>query len=104
MTQARLDLQSQLVSQNISNISDPTTTPLCNTSPILFLSPIEPTNIEPTNNPIEQMDNNNTVSESLDKPLILKASPKTVAKTPKPPEMCFVQEWYTVFQIELLLL
>ena len=50
MTQAHVDLQSQLGSQNISNISDPSTTPLCNTSPTSFLSPIEP-----KNNQIEQM-------------------------------------------------
>ena len=53
MTQAHPDLQSQLDSQNISDISDPSTTPLCNTSPISFLSPTKP---EPTNNRIEQMD------------------------------------------------
>ena len=47
MTQAHIDLPSQLDSQNISNISNPSTTPLCNTSPILFQSPIEPTNNQP---------------------------------------------------------
>ena len=61
MTQARLDVQSQLVSQNISNISDPSTTPLCNTSPIFCLSPIEP-----TNNQKEQMDINHNASKSSD--------------------------------------
>ena len=61
MTQAHLDLQSQLDSQNISNISDPSTTPLCNTSPILFLSPIEPTKNQP-----EQMDTNHITSKSSD--------------------------------------
>ena len=61
MTQALIDLQSQLDSQNISNISDPSTTPLCNTSPILFLSPIEPTNNQP-----EQMDTNHITSKSSD--------------------------------------
>ena len=61
MTQAHLDLQSQLVSQNISNISDPSTTPLCDTSPILFLSPIEPTNNQP-----EQMDTNHITSTPSD--------------------------------------
>ena len=61
MTQAHLDLQSQLDSQNISNISVPTTTPLCNTSPIFFLSPIEP-----TNNQIEQMDTNISKSSDTD--------------------------------------
>ena len=44
MTQAHIDLQSQLDSRNLSNISVPPTTFLCNTSPISFLSPIEPTN------------------------------------------------------------
>ena len=48
-------------SQNISNISDPSTTPLCNTSPISFLSPIEP-----TNNQIEQMNTNNSKSSDTD--------------------------------------
>ena len=66
MTQAHLDLQSQLDSQNISNILDPSTKPLCNTSPIIFHYPIEPTIIESTNNPTEQTEINNTVSESLD--------------------------------------
>ena len=61
MTQAHIDLQSQLDSQNISNTSDPSTTPLCNTSPILFLSPIEP-----TNNQREQMDTNHITSKSSD--------------------------------------
>ena len=62
MTQAHLDVPSQLESQNISNVSDPSITPLCNTSPIrYFLSPIEL-----TNNPTEQMEINNTVSESFD--------------------------------------
>ena len=61
MTQAHLDLQSQLDSQNISNISDPSTTPLCNISPILFLSPIESTNNQP-----EQMDTNHITSKSSD--------------------------------------
>ena len=61
MTQAHLDLQSQLDSQNISNISDPSTTPLCNTSPISLLSPIEP-----TNNQIEQMDTNISKSSGTD--------------------------------------
>ena len=51
MTQAHIDLQSQLDSQNISNISDPSTTLLCTNSPISLLSPIEP-----TNNQMEQMD------------------------------------------------
>ena len=53
MTQAYVDLQSQLDSQTISNISDLTTTTSCSTSPTSFLSPIEP-----TNNQIEQMDTN----------------------------------------------
>ena len=61
MTQAHLDLRSQLDSQNISNISDPSTTPLCNTSPILFLSPIERTKNQP-----EQMDTNLITSKSSD--------------------------------------
>ena len=61
MTEAHLDLQSQLDSQNISNISDPSNTSLCNTSPILFLSPVEP-----TNNPTERTEINNTVSEFTD--------------------------------------
>ena len=64
MTQAHLDLQSQPDSQNISNISDPTTTPF-------FLSPNEP-----TNNQIEQMDtthkssgfDNNEMSSQNHKP------------------------------------
>ena len=59
MTQAHLDLQSQLESQNISNISDPSTTPLCNNSPISFLSPIEP-----TNNQNEQMDPSHKSSDT----------------------------------------
>ena len=59
MSQAHLDLQSKLDSQNISTISDTATTPLYKTSPILFLSPIEP-----TSNPTEQMETNTTVSES----------------------------------------
>ena len=66
MTQAHLDLQSQLDSQNISNASDPSTTPLCNTSLILFLSPLELTSIGSTNNWTEQMEINNTLSASLD--------------------------------------
>ena len=61
MTQAHVDLQSQLDSQNISNISDPSTTPLCNISPISFLSPIEPTNSQP-----EQMDTNHITSKPSD--------------------------------------
>ena len=61
MAQAHIDLQSQLDSLNISQISDPSTILLCNTSPISFLSPIEP-----TNNQIEQMDTNHTVSKSSD--------------------------------------
>ena len=61
MTQAHIDLQSQLDSQNISNISDSSTTPLCNTSAISFLSPIKP-----TNNQMEQMDINHYVSKSSD--------------------------------------
>ena len=63
MTQVHhdFDLQSQLDPQNISNMSDPSTTPLCNSSPIPFLKPIEP-----TNNPIKQMDTNHTVSKSSD--------------------------------------
>ena len=61
MTQAHIDFQSQLDSQNISNISDPSITPLCNTSPISFLKPIDP-----TNNQIEQMDTNHNVSKSSD--------------------------------------
>ena len=36
------------------------------TSPVLPLSPLEPTNIEPTNNSTEQTEKNNTVSTSLD--------------------------------------
>ena len=59
MIQALLDLQSQLDSQNISNIADPSTTPLCNTSPILFLSRIEPTNSQ-------LLDTNHITSESSD--------------------------------------
>ena len=61
MTQAHLNLQSQLDSQNISIISDPSTTPLCNTSPILFLIPIEPKNNQP-----EQLDTNHITSKSSD--------------------------------------
>ena len=61
MSQSHLDLQSQLDSQNISIISDPSTTPLCDTSPISFLSPIEPTNNQP-----EQMDTNHITSKSSD--------------------------------------
>ena len=62
MTQAHIDLQSQLDSQNISNISHhPSTTPSWHTSPISFLSPIEP-----TNNQIEQMDTDHNVSKSSD--------------------------------------
>ena len=61
MTRAHMDLQSQLDSQKNSNISDPSTPPLCNTSPISFLSPIEP-----TSNQIEQMDTTHTVSKSSD--------------------------------------
>ena len=61
MTQTHIDLQSQLDSQKISNISDPSTKPLCNTSPILFLSPIEP-----TNNQQKQMDTNLITSKSSD--------------------------------------
>ena len=61
MTQAHIDLQSQLDSQNISNISDQSTTPLCNTSLILFLSPTEP-----ANNQTEQMDTNHITSKSSD--------------------------------------
>ena len=61
MNQAHIDLQSQLDSQNISNISDLSTTPLCNTSPILFLRPIEPTNNQP-----EQMDTNHITSKTSD--------------------------------------
>ena len=61
MTQAHLYLQSQLGSQNISVISDPSTTPLCNTSLISFLSPIEN-----STNLVEQMDTNNIVSKSSD--------------------------------------
>ena len=59
MTQAHIDLQSQLDSQNISNISDPSTTPLCNKSPISSLSPIEP-----TSNEIEQMDTTHKSSDT----------------------------------------
>ena len=61
MIQAHLDPQSHLDSQNILNISDPSFTPLCNTSPILFLSPFEPTNNQP-----EQMDTNHITSKSSD--------------------------------------
>ena len=59
MTQAHLDLQSQLDSQNISNISVPSTTPLRNISPISFLGPIEPTNYQ-----IEQMDTTHKSSDT----------------------------------------
>ena len=62
MTEALIDLQSQMDSQNISNISDPSSTPLSNTSPILFLSPP----IEPTNNQPEQMDTNHITFKSSD--------------------------------------
>ena len=61
MTQAHIDLQSQLDSQNISNISHPSTTPLWHTSPISFLIPIEP-----TINQIEQMDTDHNASKSSD--------------------------------------
>ena len=61
MTQAHIDLRSQLDSQNVSNISDPSTTPLCNTSPLFFLSPIEPANTS-----VEQMDTKNIVAKSSD--------------------------------------
>ena len=61
MTQAHIDLQSQLDSQNILYFSDPSTLSLCNTSPIFFLSPIEP-----TKNSEEQIDTNNTVTKSSD--------------------------------------
>ena len=47
--------------KHFKNISDPSTTPSCNTSPILFLSPIEPTNNQP-----EQMDTNHITSKSSD--------------------------------------
>ena len=53
--------RSQLDSQNNSNISDRSITPLCNTSPISFLSPIEPTNDQ-----IEQMDTTHKVPKSSD--------------------------------------
>ena len=81
MTQAHKDLQSQLDSRNISNISDPSTTPLCNKSPISFPSPIEP-----TTNQIEQMDSthkssgtdNNEISSQNHKP------PEQSPSTPPP--------------------
>ena len=80
MTQAHIDLQSQLDSQNISNISDPSTTPLCNT-PISFLSPIEH-----TNNLVEQMDTNNIVYKpsdtDIDSPSTKHSEPS--ASTPPP--------------------
>ena len=60
MTQAHFDLQSQLDSQYISNISDASTTPLCNNSRILFVSPIELT-------VIERLETTNATSESRDK-------------------------------------
>ena len=41
MNQDHLDLQPQLDSQNISQISDFTTTPLCNDSPVFFLDRLE---------------------------------------------------------------
>ena len=43
-----MDLQTQLDSQNISNITNLTTTSLRNDSPILFLGPKEPLNPTPT--------------------------------------------------------
>ena len=68
MTQAHLDLQSQLDSQNISNISDPSSTPLCNNSPISFLSLIEPTNHQieemDTTHKSSDTDNNETLSQN----------------------------------------
>ena len=76
ITQAYLDLKSQLDSQNISNIADPSTTPLKNKTPILLLSPLELANIEPTNNPIKQMEFNHTVSESLDNNDVPSQNPK----------------------------
>ena len=60
MTQAHLDLQSQLDFQNLSNISDPTTTPLCIASQNLVLSPIQLVN----HTVLKQMETTNTVSES----------------------------------------
>ena len=71
MTQAHL--QSQLDSQNNSNISDPSTTPLCNNSPISFLSPVEP-----TNNQIEQIDTTQKNSDA--------ANNETSSQNHKPPE------------------
>ena len=53
------------LTHNNSNISDPSTAPLSSIL-ILFLSPIEPTNIENTNNPTEQMESNKTIFESSD--------------------------------------
>ena len=81
MTQAHIDLESQLDSQNISNISDPSTTLLYNNSLISSLSPIEP-----TNNLIEQMDtthkssdtDNNELSSQNHKP------PEQSPSTPPP--------------------
>ena len=76
MTRAHIDLQLQLDSQNISNISDPSTRPVCNFSPISFLSPIEP-----TSNQIEQMDTTHKVSKSFDTD-----NNKISSENHKPPE------------------
>ena len=81
MTQAHIDLQSQLDSQNISNISDPSTTPLCYNSPISFLSPLEP-----TSNQIVQMDTTHKSSDTDNNeiPSQKHKSPEHSLSTPPP--------------------
>ena len=79
MTQAHLNLQSQLDSQNISNISDPSTTPLCNNSPMSFHSPIEP-----TNNQIEQMDTTHKFSDTDNNETQNHKPPEQSPSTPPP--------------------
>ena len=80
MTQAHVDLQSELDSQNISKISDPSTTPLCNDSRVLLLSPIHVAD----HTPIEQMETTKKITESLDNDKSDDTPPKTSGQ-PTPP-------------------
>ena len=59
MTQAHNDLQSEPHSQNISNISDITSTPLGQAFPILYLDPLEPS--DPTLT--EHLETTNTITQ-----------------------------------------
>ena len=64
MTQAQLDLQTQLDSLNYCNVTDRTTTPVCNSSPFLFLESMEHKNFSTH---LEHAESTNTLINSSDK-------------------------------------